>query len=53
MDKVRKEVHLPLQIAHDLKIVAASADKSVKKYIEDLVLYEVKTQIVKINRKLS
>lgn len=53
MEKVRKELHLPSQIAKDLKIAAALSDKSVKKYMEDVILYEVKTQMAKINRKLS
>jgi len=50
MEKTRKEIHLPNEILRDLKIVAAHADKSVKKYIEDVILGEVKLQIVKINK---
>jgi hypothetical protein len=53
MEKIRKEIHLPLEMAIELKIVAAYRDKSVKKFMEDLIVYEVKTQIAKINRKLS
>jgi hypothetical protein len=50
MEKIRKEIHLPSLIVKDLKIVAAYADKSVKKYMEDLVLHEIKSQMVKINK---
>ena len=50
MEKVRKEIHLPLQLLRDLKIVAAHADKSVKKYMEDLVMRDVQLQITKINK---
>jgi len=53
MEKIRKEIHLPLEIALELRIVAAHRDKSVKRFMEDLIVYEVKTQIAKINRKLS
>jgi len=50
MDKIRKEVHLPLPVVKDLKVVAAHADKSVKKYMEDLILGEVKVQMARINK---
>jgi len=50
MEKVRKEIHLPSEIIRDLKIVAAYSDKSVKKYMEDLILFAVKSQIVKITK---
>jgi hypothetical protein len=50
MEKIRKEIHLPTQILKDLKIVAAQADKSAKKYMEDLILGEVRVQIVRINK---
>lgn len=50
MDKIRKEIHLPSEMLRELKIVAAHADKSVKKYIEDLVVHDVRFQIRKINR---
>lgn len=49
MEKIRKEIHLPPQIITDLQFIAAQADKSPKKYIEDLIVGEVKMQIVKIN----
>lgn len=52
MEKIRKEIHLPSQVIKDLKIVAAHADTSAKKYMEDLVLRDVKIQIVKINNRL-
>jgi hypothetical protein len=50
MEKIRKEIHLPELMLKDLKIVAAHADKSVKKYMEDIILSEVKLQMVKINK---
>jgi hypothetical protein len=50
MEKIRKEIHLPLQIVKDLKIVAAQADKSAKKYIEDLILNDVRLQMMRINK---
>jgi hypothetical protein len=50
MEKVRKEVHLPSQIIRDLKMVADQADKSAKKYMEDLVLQEVRLQMLRINK---
>ena len=50
MEKIRKEIHLPLEMVHELKIAAAHSDKSVKKYMEDLIMNEVKTQMAKINR---
>jgi hypothetical protein len=49
MEKIRKEIHLPSQVIKDLKAVAAEADKSVKKYMEDLIQLDVKMQMVKIN----
>jgi hypothetical protein len=48
VDKVRKEIHLPQQTIRDLRIVAALFDKSPKKYLEDLVIENVKSQIIKI-----
>ncbi|HTH55503.1 MAG TPA: hypothetical protein VL728_05615 [Cyclobacteriaceae bacterium] len=50
MEKIRKEIHLPPQIVKDLKIVAAHADKSVKKYMEDLVVHDVKLQMIKTEK---
>lgn len=50
MEKIRKEVHLPLVVIKDLKVVAAHTDKSVKKYMEDLILGEVRAQMVRINK---
>ena len=50
MEKIRKEIHLPSQIIRDLKIVAAHADKSVKKYMEDLIIHDIKSQIIKIGK---
>jgi hypothetical protein len=50
MEKIRKEIHLPAQIMRDLKIVAAYADKSVKKYMEDVVLHDILSQVKKINK---
>ena len=52
MEKIRKEIHLPSEVVHELKIVAAHTDKSVKKFMEDLIVYEVKTRMEKINRKV-
>jgi hypothetical protein len=37
-------------MVNDLKMVAANADKSVKKFMEDLVLHEVRMQIQKIKK---
>ena len=53
MEKIRKEIHLPLEMALELKIVAAHRDKSAKRFMEDLIVSEVKMQIAKLNRKLS
>ena len=50
MEKIRKEIHLPSQIIRDLKIVAAHSDKSVKKYMEDLVMRDVQSQITKLSK---
>lgn len=50
MEKIRKEIHLPMQIIRDLKIVAVHADKSVKKYMEDLIVHDVKSQIAKVHK---
>jgi len=50
MEKIRKEIHLPQQIIRDLKIVAAHSDKSVKKYMEDVVVQDVQSQMTKINK---
>ena len=47
-DKFRKEIHLPKDILKDLKIVAAYADKSVKKYMEDLIIQDVKAKAAKL-----
>ncbi|MBI1767604.1 MAG: hypothetical protein HYR67_04425 [Bacteroidetes bacterium] len=47
-EKLRKEIHLPKDILKDLKIVAAYADKSVKKYMEDLVIQDVKGKAPKL-----
>ena len=49
-DKFRKEIHLPKEILKDLKIVAAYADKSVKKYMEDLVIQDVKGKAHKLQK---
>ena len=51
MEKIRKEIHLPSDIIRDLKIIAANADKSVKKYMEDLVAQDVQVQIRKISKE--
>jgi hypothetical protein len=48
MAKTRKEIHLPTQIIHDLKIVSAYSDKSVKKFMEDVIVQVVQLQIKKI-----
>jgi len=50
MEKIRKEIHLPSEIIKDLKIIAANADKSVKRYLEDLVVQDVQAQTKKIGR---
>lgn len=50
MEKIRKEIHLPSQLLPDLKLVAAHVDKSAKKYIEDLILNDVKIQMMKIKK---
>ncbi len=53
MEKIRKEIHLPSEMVLELKIVAVNIDKSVKRFMEDLIVYEVKMQIAKIKGKLS
>jgi hypothetical protein len=53
MEKFRKEIHLPKQILKDLKLVAAHADKSVKKYMEDIILNDIKLRIEKISKNGS
>jgi len=50
MNKIRKEIHLPKELMRDLKMVAAYVDKSPKRYIEDLVIQDVKGQIYKIKK---
>jgi len=47
-DKFRKEIHLPKDILKELKIVAAYTDKSVKKYMEDLIIQDVKMKAAKL-----
>jgi hypothetical protein len=47
-DKFRKEIHLPKDILKELKIVAAYTDKSVKKYMEDLIIQDVKMKTAKL-----
>jgi hypothetical protein len=49
-EKFRKEIHLPKEILKDLKIVAAYADKSVKKYMEELIIQDVKTKAPKLSK---
>jgi hypothetical protein len=49
-EKFRKEIHLPKEILKDLKIVAAYADKSVKKYMEDLIIQDVRVKASKFSR---
>ena len=50
LEKFRKEIHLPKEILKDLKIVAAYADKSVKKYMEELIIQDVKTKAPKLSK---
>jgi len=49
-EKFRKEIHLPKDILKDLKIVAAYADKSVKKYMEELIIQDVRTKVPKLSK---
>lgn len=49
-DVLRKQIDLPRETIKDLKIVAAYADKSVKKYMEDLIINDVKERIKKIKK---
>jgi hypothetical protein len=49
MDKVRKEVRLSKQTVRELKVVAGLSAKSPKKYIEELIIENIKSQIAKIN----
>jgi hypothetical protein len=52
-EKFRKEIHLPKEILKDLKIVAAYADKSVKKYMEELIIQDVKTKAIRLSKNPS
>jgi hypothetical protein len=47
-DRIRKEIQLPKDILKDLKIVAAYSDKSVKKYMEDLIIQDVKAKSLRL-----
>jgi hypothetical protein len=49
-DVLRKQIDLPKETIKDLKIVAAYSDKSVKKYMEDLIINDVKDRIKKIKK---
>jgi hypothetical protein len=49
-EKFRKEIHLPKEILKDLKIVAAYADKSVKKYMEELIIEDVRVKATKLSK---
>lgn len=49
-EKFRKEIHLPKDILKDLKIVAAYADKSVKKYMEELIIQDVRVKATKLSK---
>jgi hypothetical protein len=49
-EKFRKEIHLPKDILKDLKVVAAYADKSVKKYMEDLIIQDVRVKAGKLQK---
>lgn len=49
-EKFRKEIHLPKEILKDLKIVAAYADKSVKKYMEELIIQDVRVKATKLSK---
>ncbi len=40
-ERIRKEIHLPKELSRDLKIIAAMFDKSVKKYMEDLIILDL------------
>ena len=46
----RKEINLPEQVIKDLKIVAAFADMSPKKYMEELIMNDVRSKILKIKK---
>jgi len=43
-DVVRKQIDIPKNIIKDLKLIALNADKSVKRYIEDLILNDIKSK---------
>lgn len=49
--KVRKEVHLLKESIRDLKIAAAYADKSSKKYMEDAIMNKIEEDLRSIKMK--
>ena len=50
MAKVRKEVHLPEELIKDLKMVAFHSDKTVKKWMEDLIVNRVKDEVKRVKK---
>jgi len=52
MEKIRKEIHLSPAIVKTLAKIAAAAGKTPKKYIEDLIVEETRSQIDKIRQQL-
>jgi hypothetical protein len=47
---MRKQIDLPDDLLRDLKLLAMSVDKSVKKFMEDLIINHIKENIRKIKR---
>jgi hypothetical protein len=47
---MRKEINLPNELLKDLKTVAFHADKTVKKYMEDVVIQKIKEDMKRIKK---
>ncbi len=48
---MRKEIVIPDGLIKDLKQIAFSADKSVKKYMEDVVINDIREKSKKLSGK--
>lgn len=49
MEKIRKEIHLSPATVKALAKIAAAAGKTPKRYVEDLIIEETRSQMGKIN----